>query len=350
MTFKQIKKFACEEITYKYDSELDLRFILIAHNTLMNEKVNGGIRMKGYKNEDEALEDGLKLAQAMTFKNIIFDLPWGGGKAVIVGNPKKTKKFLHKIGEFVESFKGKFQTTIDMGFTDKDAQIISEKTEYVDSLDPSFKKGCLGPSSIGTGIGIAEAIRVAVKKVYDQNLSNKIVVIQGLGRVGSVAAAELIKQGAVVIGSDTNKQAVRKARKIGVKIVPPAKIFSTKCDVFSPCAAGDILNKHSVKKLKCQIIAGGANNQLESPRIAKILERKKILYIPDFVANSGGMLQSQCEYDGKTIKQAHQYVTKRIAQMVSLILNEADKKKKLPVEIAEKMVNDKIKILKRKKS
>lgn len=340
-----MKKADCEEIIFKYDRKSNLRAMLIIDSTILGKKTCGGVRMLGFKTESEALEDGLKLARAMTKKHALYGIMLGGAKAVILGNPKKdkTRDLLKAFGRFVDSLQGKYWTCIDMGFEMKDAKVIASETEFIDSVGSSIKKGSLGPSGIGTGIGVVEGMRVAVKKVFgSSSLRSRRIAVQGLGYVGGTVAELLLKEGAVVIGADTDAQIAGRAKKMGVITVSPEKIYSVDCDVFSPCAVGGTINEKTYSKLKCKIIAGGANNQLENYGIGKKLAQKGILYLPDFVINGGGVIQAEGEYAGTTKEKAYDDVRIKIPKMTEKILVLSEKRKKLPFEIAEEIVRKRL--------
>lgn len=339
------KKFNCEEIIFKYDKKSNLRCILIIDSTKLGKKACGGVRMLGFKNEEEALRDGLKLAKAMSKKHALYDIELGGAKAVVMGNPKKdkTKEMLEAFGRFVESLGGKYWTCIDMGFTMDDAKVIASQTQFIDSVEPAIKQGSLGLSGIGTGIGVVEGMKIAIQKTFsNSDLEGIRVAVQGLGSVGSTVAELLIEEGAEVFGADYDEHNIQKAKKIGVKIISSQKLHSIECDVFSPCAVGNTINSKNYSQLNCKIICGGANNQLENYEIAKKLKKKGILYLPDFMINGGGVIQAEGEYAGTTKEEAYQNIRIRVSKMVDQILSLAEKRDKLPFEVAEEIANKKL--------
>jgi leucine dehydrogenase len=326
--FNLMKKEGCRQITFHYDPKTNLKLIWVLDSIpdkrnkfgKLNVDVSssGGTRF-AHNDADIALEDAIKLARAMTRKAKVLGINEGGAKAVALANQEKNANFLHSIGDFIQIHKGLFRTAIDLGFILKDGKEIALKSDYVDSLS-HLEKG-LGSTGENTAKGIIHGYKVICKEILKKPLSECVFAIQGLGAVGMPLAKMLIKEGSKVIASDILKSNCNKAKKLGIKIVPPNELISSQVDIFSPCALGSVINNKTIPKLKCKIVAGGANNPLEDEfKHEKMLLKKNIIYVPDFILNCGGFLQALVEREGETIETARKrsiIVAKRIKQIIS---------------------------------
>ena len=324
--FELMEEKNCRQIIFHYDSKNKLKAILVIDslpgkrdkNGKLSKKISasGGIRF-AHKDPDDALFDALNLAHAMTRKANVLGVDEGGCKAVVLANQNKNKSILYAIGDFIQIQKGLFKTAIDLGFKMKDAEIIASKTDYIDSL---AKKG-LGSTGENTAEGMIYGFEIISQEILKKQLSECSVAIQGLGGVGFALAKRLINKKCKVLGSDVIKENCEKAEKIGVKIVSPEKILFQKVDILSPCAFGGVINQKNIPKLKCKIIAGGANNPLKNElEDEKRLLNKGIIYIPDFILNCGGFLQALVERSGGTLESARKksiIVKKRIKEIIN---------------------------------
>lgn len=312
--FALMKEAGCRQITFHRNPRTDLKLVWVIDS--LPEKrdktgrlqqdlsVSGGIRF-AHHDTDVALQDALRLAQAMSRKAQVLGVDEGGAKAVVIANKKKDKKFLQSIGDFVQLHKGLFRTAVDLGFTMVDGKVIASRSGFVDSLS-HLRKG-LGSTGENTAEGMLHGFDVICAEILKKPLSECSVAIQGLGAVGFALAQRLIKKGCRVIGADTSKPRTEKARKIGVTIVPPEKVLFQKVDILSPCALGGVINKKTIPRLRCKVIAGGANNQLEHELTdEKLLLEREIVFIPDFVLNCAGFLQALMERSGGTVHEARQ--------------------------------------------
>ncbi len=289
-----LKDMVCdghERVVSCRDASVGLRAIIAIHSTVLGPAL-GGVRMWPYASAEEALQDVLRLAQAMTYKAAVAGLPLGGGKAVIIGDPrrKKTDGLLRAFGRAVEGLKGRYLTAEDVGMTLADMEIVRKETRHVTGT--SEKKGGSGDPSYPTAKGLLYAIETCLKEMYgDPSVRNRTVAVQGVGNVGYRLGELLATAGARVILSDTDPQRAMLARReFEAWRVEPDEILQTECDVLSPCALGGVLNRKTIPKLRCRAIAGAANNQLETPSDAKRLEERGILYAPDYVVNAGGIM------------------------------------------------------------
>lgn len=300
--FDYLEEYDYEQLVFCQDKHSGLKAIIAIHDTTLGPAL-GGTRILDYKSEEEAIIDVLRLARGMTYKNAAAGLSLGGGKAVIIGNPDKIKseELLRNFGKFVESLGGRYITAEDMNASTEDMAIINEETDYVVGLE-----GKSGDPAPITAFGIYQGILAASNEVYGtKDLKDKKIAIQGLGAVGYKLSKLLYDAGAKLIVTDTKKTRIEKAidefEAIGVK---PDEIYSVDCDIFSPCAKGAVINDFTIDKLKCKIVAGPANNQLAEERHGDMLMEKDILYIPDFVINSGGVINAYEELKGYNKEKA----------------------------------------------
>jgi len=286
-----------EQIVFCNDKDTGLKAIIGIHNRVLGPAL-GGTRMWNYTNEWEALNDVLRLSRGMTFKSAVAGLDLGGGKAVIIGDAKtqKTPELMRKFGEFVHSLSGKYITAEDVGMTTEDMDIVSEVTPYVSGISES--RGGSGNPSPVTAYGVYMGMKAAAKFKYgSDSLAGKKVLVQGIGHVGETLVDYLVKEGAIVIISDINKERLNHVgNQYGVKIHNGDDVYAADVDIYAPCALGATINDDTVYKIKATIIAGAANNQLANENIhGKILQDRGILYAPDFLINAGGIINVYAE-------------------------------------------------------
>lgn len=288
-----------EKVLKVTNKEAHLKAIICIHSTAMGPAL-GGIRIYPYPTFDAALNDVLRLARGMTYKSASTECGWGGGKSVIIADPKKnkTKEMLYAFGQAVDKLQGEYICAEDVGCTVDDVHIISQATQYVVGL-PHVKSS--GNPSPFTAWGTFRGIQSVLKKIYDtDSLENKTIAIQGLGSVGCELAKFLFWAGARLIVSDIDSARCESIAKLtGAKIVPISEILKVECDVLAPCALGGVINEQTIPHLRCKAIAGCANNQLLNDSDADALLSKKILYAPDFVINAGGLINVTQELDAK---------------------------------------------------
>lgn len=280
-------KYGHEQVVFCYDKVSGLKAIIGVHDTTLGPAL-GGTRMWPYKSEEEALFDVLRLSRGMTYKNAAMGLPLGGGKAVIIGDPRKdkTEEMFRAFGRFVHSLGGRYITAEDVGTTTEDMAIIRGQTPHVKGLADTS-----GNPSPVTAFGVFRAMQASAHEVFgSDDLAGRTVAMQGVGSVGFSLLERLIEAGAKVFVSDIFPEKVQKAVEIGAVAVSSDMIFDQECDIFSPCALGAILNDDTIPRLKTRIVCGSANNQLLEPRHGKDLADRGILYAPDFVANGGGVI------------------------------------------------------------
>lgn len=300
-----------EQVIFCNDPNVGLKAIIAIHNTALGPAL-GGTRMWNYKNEDDALIDVLRLSKGMTYKAAAAGLNLGGGKAVILGDPAKQKSegLFRAFGHFVNSLNGKYITAEDVGTNVQDMEYIYMETPWVTGIPKEM--GGSGDPSPYTAHGTLMGIKAAAKfKLGTDNLKGMRIALQGLGNVGSNLLKYLVDEGAVVTISDISTERVQKyVDRFKVKSVSPDEIIFQDCDILAPCALGAVINDQSISKLKCKVIAGGANNQLAEPRHGDQLRELGILYAPDYVVNAGGLMNVFVELEGYSPDRAFEKTRK----------------------------------------
>ena len=295
--FSKMEEYDYEQLILCQDKSTGLKAIIAIHDTTLGPAL-GGTRICEYESDEEAIEDALRLARGMTYKNAAAGLNLGGGKAVIIGDPKKIKSeaLFRAFGRFVEGLNGRYITGEDMNATQEDASYINCETDYIVGLET----GSGNPSPV-TAYGVFIGIQAALNEVYgSDDLTGKTVAIQGLGAVGRRLAERLHEAGAKLYVTTRDKAKIDKAvAELGATAVSLDEIHGVECDVFSPCARGAIINDKTIEQFKCKIIAGAANNQLAESRHGDMLHEKGILYVPDYIINSGGVINIIDDISGR---------------------------------------------------
>jgi leucine dehydrogenase len=278
-----------------FDERTGLKSIIAIHSTARGPAA-GGCRMWPYETDDAALTDALKLSRAMSYKNAMADIPLGGGKAVIIGDSRtdKTPALFEAFGRAVEGLGGRYWTAEDVGVSVADMVHARKQTRYVAGLEGH--PAASGDPSPVTAEGVFRGVRLCVERAYGRDLKGVTVAIQGVGHVGAWLAEKLAAAGANLIITDVNEAALAQvAARTGATIVPPAAIFDVEAEVFAPCALGGAVNADTLGRLKGRVVAGGANNQLATPQIGRLLFDKGMLYAPDYVINGGGIINVAAE-------------------------------------------------------
>jgi len=330
-----------EMVVFGHDKKTGLEAIIAIHNTRLGPAA-GGCRMYPYADSDAALDDVLRLSRGMTYKSAMAELPFGGGKSIIIGDPKtdKTPALLQAMGEFIDSLGGKYIGAEDSGTNVKDMQLIKEKTPYVTGVDSRAKY--MGDPSPSTALGVFTGIQVSVKhKLGLDDLSGTRIAVQGVGQVGYYLTDLLTRAGARVFIADINQANVERASKeFGATAVPSEEIIATEAEVFSPCALGAVINDDSIDALQAPVIAGAANNQLAQERHAQLLLEKDILYAPDFVINAGGIIDVYYQTRQAPAGRARQHIL-RIGEKLEEIFTRAEAEGRPSHLIAETMAEEK---------
>ncbi len=259
-----------------------------------------------YDSEEDAIVDALRLAKGMTYKNAAAGLNLGGGKTVIIGDPRKDKnpEMFRSFGRYIQGLNGRYITAEDVGTTVQDMDTIHLETEFV--AGTSSYNGASGNPSPVTAYGVYKGMKASVKEAFGtDSLEGKIVAVQGVGNVAFALCEFLHKEGAQLVVTDINKDAVKRAvDAFGAKAVNPDDIYDVECDVYAPCALGATINDDTIPKLKAKVIAGSANNQLKSTSHGDIIHESGIVYAPDYVINSGGVINVADELTGYNAERA----------------------------------------------
>ncbi|GAB5540047.1 MAG: Glu/Leu/Phe/Val dehydrogenase [Salibacteraceae bacterium] len=334
-----------EQVTFCHDPHSQLKAIIGIHSTGLGPAL-GGTRMWSYSSEAEALTDVLRLSRGMTYKAAISGLNLGGGKAVIIGDARtlKSEALMRRFGAFVDSLGGKYITAEDVGMTPKDMEYIHNETDHVVGIPESLGGG--GDPSPVTAYGVYMGMKAAAKhKFGSESLQGKKVLVQGAGHVGSYLVDHLIEEGAKVQVADIfeDKLLAITNKHNAVTITAPDKVASADMDIYAPCALGATLNDETIPQLKCQIIAGAANNQLaQEKKHGAMLVERDIVYAPDYLINAGGLINCYSELEGYNRERAMQQC-ENIYETTLMVLEQSAKSGKPTYEVSSEMAEDRIK-------
>lgn len=320
-----------------------LHAFIAIHNTTLGPSL-GGLRMYPYSTREEALEDVLRLSRAMTFKSALAETGLGGGKSVLIGNPKtdKTEELLLKYAEVLNTLNGSYIAAEDVGISATDLLTVRKNSPYVAAL-PIL--GSSGDPSRFTAFGIYQGIKAVSHTLFGtDNLKGRSVAIQGLGAVGSKLAHFLFWEGANLTIADLDEEKLLlECAILGATPAKPHEILGLDVDIFSPCALGGIINSETLPRLNCKAIAGAANNQLKNFEDGIALSKRNILYAPDFVINAGGIINASAEFmQGGYDPKWSQLKTARIYHTLLEIFQMAKETGKAPVEIAQAIAEKKL--------
>ncbi|MEH6938606.1 branched-chain amino acid dehydrogenase [Bacillus sp. JJ664] len=303
--FKYLETYDYEQVVFCQDKESGLKAIIAIHDTTLGPAL-GGTRMWTYESEEAAIEDALRLAKGMTYKNAAAGLNLGGGKTVIIGDPRKDKneEMFRAFGRYIQGLNGRYITAEDVGTTVADMDLIHEETNYVTGISPSF--GSSGNPSPVTAFGVYRGMKAAAKEAFGtDSLEGKVIAVQGVGNVAFNLCRYLHEEGAQLIVTDINKESVQRAvEEFGATAVDPDDIYNVQCDIYAPCALGATINDKTIPQLKAKVIAGAANNQLKETRHGDLIHELGIVYAPDYVINAGGVINVADELYGYNRERA----------------------------------------------
>lgn len=340
--FSRIADSEHEQVLFGYDAASGLRAIVAIHSTQLGPAL-GGTRFYPYADEGDALADALRLSRAMTAKAAAAGLDLGGGKAVIIGDPRriKSERLIRAFARQVHSLGGRYITAEDVGTSTADIDLMRRDTPHVVGLSTAL--GGSGDPSPATAIGVVHAMRAVAERLWDNDdLGGRHIVVAGVGKVGSALARTLAEAGArVTVANRTPGVAERLAGEIGADVVPFAGSHATTCDLFAPCALGGVLDAVSIGQLRCRAVVGSANNQLSSPAMARLIEQRGIAYGPDFVVNAGGLINAAEErtgYDGARAAAA----VATIRQTTRSVLERAEREHLTSADAALRLAEDRI--------
>jgi valine dehydrogenase (NAD+) len=344
MAFDLIDLTGHEQVAFCSDRETGLRAVIALHDTSLGPGL-GGTRFHPYPTMDAALTDVLRLSRAMSYKNAVAGLDHGGGKAVIIGDPARDKspELLRTYGRFVESLGGRYVTACDVGTYVTDMDVVGEETRWATGRSP--ERGGAGDSSVLTAFGVFQGMRAAAQHAWGEpSLAGRRVGIAGVGKVGARLAEHLVDDGAEVVVTDVDRDAVDRltARLPQVRAVEDThELVRTDLDVFSPNALGGALDEETVELLRARVVCGGANNQLADAGTADALARRGITYAPDFLVNAGGVIQVSDELHGFDMERARAR-TETIFDHTLAVLRDADATGTTPASAADRLAEQRM--------
>ncbi|MGP8217122.1 MAG: Glu/Leu/Phe/Val family dehydrogenase [Bacteroidia bacterium] len=338
----QMFKYDHEEVLFCNDNATGLKALIAIHSTVLGPSL-GGCRIWNYNNEQEALNDVLRLSRGMTYKASVAGLNLGGGKSVIMGDSKtiKSEALMRRFGRFVDDLGGKYITAEDVGSNSRDMEYIHMETRHVTGIPESM--GGSGDPSPVTAYGVLLGMKAAAHERWgSDSLHGKKVSVQGIGNVGEHLVKHLSDEGAVIYITDINQDKLKAvAAKYKAEVVGLDEVYDLNVDIYAPCALGATINNDTLNRLKCSVIAGSANNQLADEKVhGEALVKKGIIYAPDFVINSGGLINVYAELGGTYNKTRAMQHADKIYDITRSIFSLA-KSEKIPTYLAANKVAEK---------
>lgn len=333
-----------ERVAFWHDKKTGLQAIIAVHNTHLGPAL-GGCRMWPYANSSEALTDVLRLSKGMTYKAAMAELKLGGGKSVIIGNPRslKTDEMMESMGRFVESMGGSYFTAEDSGISVNDLHLMAKHSQYIAGINAKYRytgEPSDGNPAPSTAYGVFVGLKAAVAHQFKSSVSGLTVAIQGLGHVGYRLAEHLHAAGAKLIVADIYPENTDKAaEEFGAVVVPAEQINSVQADVLAPCAMGATINLESVEGIQAKVIAGAANNQLSTEAMGEALRQKGILYAPDYVINAGGVIDIYHQRFDSTAQAMKAHI-ERIGDNLGEIFVRADEEDKATNRVANAIAEE----------
>ncbi|MFD1675087.1 Glu/Leu/Phe/Val family dehydrogenase [Alicyclobacillus fodiniaquatilis] len=348
--FAYLEQYDYEQLVFCQDKASGLKAIIAIHDTTLGPAL-GGCRMWTYAREDDAILDALRLARGMTYKAAVAGLNLGGGKTVVMGNAKtdKNEALFRSLGRYIQSLGGRYITAEDVGTDVHDMDLIHMETDYVTGISQAY--GSSGNPSPVTAFGVFRGMQATVKAAFGtDDLAGKRVAIQGLGNVGMHVARLVKEAGGELIVADINDDSVRSAvNELNAKAVDVKDIFEVDCDIFAPCALGAVINDSTIDRLRCQVIAGSANNQLAEDKHGDLLHQRGVAYAPDYVINAGGLMNVADELEGYNAERAHNKVD-GIYQIIENVF-EMSRKENIPsYRAADRLAEQRIDQMRRVRS
>ncbi|MEJ2535064.1 MAG: Glu/Leu/Phe/Val dehydrogenase dimerization domain-containing protein [Gammaproteobacteria bacterium] len=342
--FETIQGSGHEQIVFCNNTDVGLKAIIAIHNTTLGPAL-GGLRMWPYGSEQEAIDDVLRLSRGMTYKAAVSGLNLGGGKAVIIGDPRKHKSeaLFRAFGKFIDTLHGRYITAEDVGIDVNDMEFIFQETNNVVGVH-QVHGGSGDPSPI-TAYGTMQGIRAALQTRYgNEEVGDYSFAVQGAGHVGHHLIRLLREEGAKVFVTDINEESVAAAVEMGAEAVGLEEIYDVEADVFSPCALGAVVNENTIPRFKFKIVAGAANNQLATDECGDELTRRDILYAPDYAVNAGGLMNVSIEFEGYNEERALR-MTRTIYYNLMQIFKIARRDEISTWKAADRMAEERIEIL-----
>lgn len=341
--FEVLDEMGHEQVVFCHDANVGLRAIIAIHNTTLGPAL-GGCRMWTYESQDAAVIDALRLSQGMTYKAAVSGLNLGGGKTVVMGDPAKDKSegLFRSLGRFIESLNGRYITAEDVGTDVNDMEYVFNETSHV--VGVAKVHGGSGDPSPFTAYGCYRGIEACVeRRLPSRKLGQLTIALQGMGHVGIHLAKSLADAGCALYITDIRDEPCQEfaAKHKNVTVVRPDEIYGVRCDIFCPCALGAVINPQTVEQLKCSIVAGAANNQLETTEMASVLRKRNILYATDYAINAGGLMNVSIEFEGYLPDRAKRMVT-RIYDILHSIFDIAERESISTARAADLMAERRI--------
>ncbi|HWV10456.1 MAG TPA: Glu/Leu/Phe/Val dehydrogenase dimerization domain-containing protein [Pseudomonas sp.] len=331
--FTMMEAARLEALYLAQDPESGLKAIIAIHNTRLGPAL-GGCRYLAYPDEQSAIRDAIRLAQGMSYKAALAGLEQGGGKAVIIrpAHVDNRGALFEAFGRFIERLNGHYITAMDSGTSSADMDCIAQHTQHVTSTTRE------GDPSPHTAMGVFAGIRATAQaRLGSDNLDGLRVAIQGLGNVGYALAEQLHAVGADLLVSDLDAGRVQLAvEQFGARPVASDALLTTPCDILAPCGLGGVLNAETVGQLRCSAVAGAANNQLASAEIADTLQARGILYAPDYVINSGGLIYVALQHRGESLPAITAHLA-QISRRLTEVYAHAQVDKRSPARVADSL-------------
>ena len=325
-------------VVFVHDKKGRLRGFIVIHRSGAKNLSFGGTRFLKYNTTTDALRDALRLSKMMSYKCALAGINYGGAKGVIIDTPKLSAKkdVIIDYARAVDYLGGRYISGADVGITWEDSQLMKRHTPYVGGFSRDITKE--------TGVGIMFALEASLQEVFSSvKFEERTFAIQGIGKIGAEVLESLYPKAKEIIVADIDPKKIAQVKKKfpKVRVVKPEEIISQKVDVFVPCALSGVLNKKTIPALKCKIICGGANNQLENDDIAVKLHAKKILYAPDYVVNAGGLISVIDEYENEDYN--NERILKRLENIkhtLKKIFTQSKKKNISPAVVANKIAEN----------
>ena len=342
--FETIEASGHEQIVFCNNTDVGLKAIIAIHNTTLGPAL-GGLRMWPYESEQEALDDVLRLSKGMTYKAAVSGLNLGGGKSVIIGDPRKDKSeaLFRALGKFIDTLHGRYITAEDVGIDVNDMEYIFQETNNVVGVHQVH--GGSGDPSPFTAFGTLQGIRATLKARFgDDEVGKHSFAVQGAGHVGHHLIRMLREEGAKVFVTDINEQSVAEAVEMGAEAVGLDEIYDVDADVFSPCALGAVVNEQTIPRFRFKAVAGAANNQLANDEAGDELQARGILYAPDYAVNAGGLMNVSIEFEGYNEQRAYR-MTRAIYYNLKRIFEIADRDGIPTYQASDRMAEERINIL-----
>lgn len=331
--FKVLEEYDGQSLTFVSDKPSGLSALIAIHSTKRGPAF-GGIRTLSYSSQSAAVTDAVRLAQAMSYKAAVANLPAGGGKCVVIKSEGMQRdKAFQALGRMIQRLGGNFHTGLDVGTTREDLLEIAKETGYV-AKDLEFGKA--------TARGVFAAIRAGLKfATGEDDLDGRTVAVQGLGAVGSELVTMLHASGARLLIADADQRlAAEIGEKMGCEVVNASRIITADCDVLAPCALGSVFTVQNAENIQAKVIAGSANNQLATPAAGDALRKAGVTFVPDYVANAGALIKGVTEHTGS--KEVSFGVVDRIFETTLEVLELAKKRRKPPAQVAEELALERL--------